>query len=61
MTIASTIQGNYSYDRTAVEPDWNARYLGLPFGGTESSGTRREALSEELRSYTEQKSVTVTL
>lgn len=36
-------------------------YLGLPFGGTKSSGIGREASSEELLSYTEQKSVTVTL
>lgn len=36
-------------------------YLGLPFGGTKSSGIGREASSEELLSYTEQKSVTVML
>lgn len=36
-------------------------YLGLPFGGTKSSGIGREASSEELVSYTEQKSVTVML
>lgn len=36
-------------------------YLGLPFGGTKASGIGREASSEELLSYTEQKSVTVML
>ena len=36
-------------------------YLGLPFGGIKSSGVGREESSEDLLSYTEQKSVTVVM
>lgn len=49
--------------RTPSDPmDGSSRhYWGLPFGGVKASGVGREESVDELLSYTETKSVTVTL
>jgi betaine-aldehyde dehydrogenase len=56
LTTARRLQSGYIWINGT-----SAHYLGTPFGGMKNSGLGREEILDELRSYTETKTVHVML